>query len=212
METGDRRQTAITRSDEAINKLVSDKYHEITGAKGAPPARTVPGNFMEWAYFHYGRYSFSTPAWWFPIDKVKNNEAAFLKFAEKNGIDDVFLPWTEIKHPGFPGKKAEIGGMKPYVMSTPPADTLSQLVTANYKFITSVAALHPELEYIDTIVENAGENVFRVSLKVHNKGIFATCAESGNNNLWTRIMRISLEPAIRTNYTERTKSTANNKA
>ncbi|MCK7529554.1 MAG: hypothetical protein MZV63_00095 [Marinilabiliales bacterium] len=54
---------------------------------------------------------------------------------------------------------------------------------------------HPELEFIDTIVENAGENIFRLTLKVHNKGIFASCAESGNNNLWTRIMRISLEPA-----------------
>jgi len=195
MESGDRRQTAITRSDETINKLVSDKYHEITGAKGAPPVKSGAGNFMEWAYFHYGRYSFSTPAWWYPVDKVKNNEAAFLKFAEKNKLEDVFLPWTEIKHPGFPGKKAEIGGLKPYVTTTPPADTLPQLVAANYKFITAVAALHPELEFIDSIVENEGENIFRLTLKVHNKGIFASCAESGNNNLWTRIMRITLEPA-----------------
>jgi len=195
METGDRRLTSITRSDEVINKLVSDKYHEITGAKGAPPVRNSPGNFMEWAYFHYGRYSFSTPAWWFPTEKIKNNEAAFLKFAEKNKITDAFIQWSEIKHPDFPGKKAEVGGIKPFSVMNPPADTLSQIVTANYKFITSVAAMHPQLEFIDTKVEDAGEGVFRVSLKVHNKGIFATCAESGNNNIWTRIMRISLEPA-----------------
>jgi hypothetical protein len=60
----DRRFMSILKSDETINKLVSDKYHEITGAKGAPEAKTAPGNFMEWAYYHYGRYSFSTPAWW----------------------------------------------------------------------------------------------------------------------------------------------------
>ena len=191
----DRRITSITKSDEVINKLVSDKYHEITGAKGAPASRTAPGNFMDWAYYHYGRYSFGTPAWWFPAEKVKNQEAAFLKFAEKNKIKDAFIPWTEISHPDFPGKKAEIGGIKPYVMINPPADTLEALISKNYKFLTAIAAMHPELEFLDTKTENAGENIFRLTLKVHNKGIFSTCAEVGNNNTFTRIMRISLAPA-----------------
>ena len=55
--------------------------------------------------------------------------------------------------------------------------------------------MHPELEFLDIRIENAGENIYRLSLKVHNKGIFATCAESGEANRWTRIMRIILEPA-----------------
>jgi hypothetical protein len=53
--------------------------------------------------------------------------------------------------------------------------------------------MHPELEFIDTKVENVGEGIYRISLKVHNKGIFATVAEVGNANNWTRLMRISLE-------------------
>ncbi|MDO9340922.1 MAG: M14 family metallopeptidase [Bacteroidales bacterium] len=196
MERGDRKITSIMRTDETINKLVSDKYHEITGAKGAPVTKTTLGNFMEWAYFHYGRYSFSTPAWWFPIEKGKSTEVAFLKFAEKNKINDVFVPWTEIKHPDFPGKKTEVGGIKPFALINPPADTLSDLITKNYKFITAIAAMHPELEFLDIKTENAGENIFRISLKLHNKGIFSTCAEIGKNNMWTRIMRISLEPVV----------------
>ena len=72
-----RKFTSILKTDEVINKLVSDKYHEITGAKGAPPHQNAPGNFMEWAYFHYGRYSFGTPGWWFPVEKGKNPEANF---------------------------------------------------------------------------------------------------------------------------------------
>jgi hypothetical protein len=194
MPQGDRRITSILKSDETINKLVSDKYHEITGVKGAPLAKTDAGNFMEWAYFHYGRYSFSTPVWWFPAEKGKSSEAAFLKFAAKNKINDVFVPWTEINHPDFAGKKAEVGGIKPFVMINPPADTLGELINKNYKFITEIASMHPELEFLDINTENAGENIFRVTLKLHNKGIFATCAEVGENNMWTRIMRISLEP------------------
>ena len=189
----ERKKTSILKADELINKLVSDKYHEITGVKGAPVTRTAPGNFMDWAYFHYGRYSFSTPAWWFPVEKGKNAEAEFLKFAEKNNIPDVFVPWNEIKHPDFPGKKTEVGGIKPFAMIDAPADTLDDLISGNFRFITSVASMHPELEFLDILTENAGNNIFRISLKVHNKGVFATCAEIGRNNIWTRVMRIKLE-------------------
>jgi hypothetical protein len=196
----DRRITSIMKTDEAINKLVSDKYHEITGANGAPSTKTTNGNFMEWAYYHYGRYSFSTPAWWFPVEKGKNAEVAFLKFAEKNRINDVFVKWTEVKHPGFPGKITEIGGIKPFAMINPPADTLGELITKNYRFITAIANMHPELEFLDIKTENAGENIYRISLKLHNKGAFATCAEIGDNNVWTRIMRISMEPGSGQNF------------
>ena len=190
---GERKISAILKSDETINKLVSDKYHEITGVKGAPTATNTAGNFMEWAYFHYGRYSFSTPAWWIATEKGKSPEAAFLKFAEKKKLDDVFVPWTEISDSDFPGKKAEVGGLKPFLLINPPVDTLGALINKNYKFITAVAAMHPELEFLDITTENAGENVFRITLKLHNKGIFATCAEAGDINIWTRIMRISLK-------------------
>jgi hypothetical protein len=193
-ERTDRRITSIMRTDETINKLVSDKYHEITGIKGAPNARNTPGNFMEWAYFHYGRYSFSTPGWWIAPDRGKNSEAAFLKNTRDNKLKDVFVPWTEIKHPDFPGKKVEVGGIKPFAMINPPSDTLDYLISKNYKFLTAIAALHPELEYLDAKFENTGENIFRVTLKVHNKGVFATCAEIGDINQWTRIMRITVEP------------------
>ena len=193
-EQGDRRITTILRTDETINKLVSDKYHEITGIKGAPNAKNTNGNFMEWAYFHYGRYSFSTPGWWIAADRGKNAEIAFLKYAMDNKLKEVFVPWTEIKHPDFPGKKVEVGGTKPFAMINPPADTLDYLISKNYKFLTTIAAMHPELEYLDPKVENTGENIFRVTLKVHNKGVFATCAEIGDNNQWTRIMRIAIEP------------------
>lgn len=192
---GERRITSVMRSDETIIRLVSEKYIEITGLKGSPPAKTSDGNFADWVYYHYGRYSFTTPGWWFPAERGKNTEASFLKYAEDNKIDNVFVPWTEIKHPGFPDKKVEVGGMKPFVMTTPPAGKTEEIILKNYRFIVAVAEMHPELEFIDTNVEAVGNDIYRISLKVHNKGLFATCAEVGNNNQWTRIMRIVLEPA-----------------
>lgn len=185
--------TSILKTDETINKLVSDRYHEITGLKGAPASVTEPGSFMEWAYFHYGRYSFSTPGWWLTSEKGKNAEAEFLKFAEKKNLTEAFVPWTKIDHPDFPGKTVEAGGIKPFVMINPPQDTTATLIDSHYRFLKTIAAMHPELEFLDIKTEDAGENIYRITLKVHNKGIFATCTEAGDQNIWTRIMRISVE-------------------
>ncbi len=167
----------------------------ITGLKGSPPAISEPGNFMEWAYFHYGRYSFSTPGWWFPLEKGKNQEAEFLKFAEKNKLSDIFIPWTAVIHPDFPGKEAEIGGIRPFAVLNPPPDTINELISSHYRFISTIAAMHPELEFLDVSVEDTGENIFRLSLKVHNKGVFATNTEIGEPNIWTRVMRLAIEPS-----------------
>ncbi len=188
-----RRFTSIRPSDEVINKLVSDKYHEITGFKGAPPARNAPGNFMDWSYYHYGRYSFSTPGWWVTPEKDKSYVAALLKFAEENGSWDIFAPWTEIQHPDFPGKKAEAGGIKPFATLNPPPSMLDDLITRHYNFVISLAQMHPQLEFTDIKTEDLGSNIYRVSLKVHNKGLFATMAEAAEMNVQTRIMRLSLQ-------------------
>ena len=188
-----RKFTSTMKSDEVISKLVSKEYLEITGAGEAPASVSSPGNFADWSYFHYGRYSFSTPGWWFPAGKDENNDVAFLKYAAKNKLENVFVPWTEIKHPDFPGKKTEVGGIKPFVTINPPADTINDIIESHYRFIKAIAVMHPELEFLDTVVDDRGENIYRLTLKVHNKGIFATCAEAGASNIWTRLMRLSLE-------------------
>jgi hypothetical protein len=190
----DRRITSILKKDAEINKLVSDMYRRITCVKGVPETAATPGNFMDWAYFHYGRYSFSTPAWWLPLEKGKNKEVELLKNTELNNVNDLFVPWTEINHPDYPGKKAEVGGIRPFALNNPPASALDTLITKNYDFIIAVASMHPELEFLDVAAENEGDGIFRITLKLHNKGIFATCAEIGENNIFTRVMRLTLTP------------------
>jgi len=195
MRRESRKITSVQKTDELINKLVSDKYHEITGLKGAPLSASDPGNFMEWAYFHYGRYSFSSPGWWLSADKGKSIEVSFLKFAERAGLKDAFIPWTPVTHPDFPGKTVEAGGIKPFSVINPPADTLGDLISSHFKFITAVSAMHPELEFLDVKTEDEGESIFRLKIKVHNRGILATSTEAGEPNIWTRIMRLVIEPS-----------------
>lgn len=183
----------VARSDEAVNRLVSEKYIATTGVRGSPAAQTTRGNFMEWAYFYYGRYSYSTPAWWPNIERGRNSEAAFLKYAEENNLGDVFVPWTEIKHPGFPENKVEVGGIKPFAMIVPPADKVQEIVGSNYKFIVEMAAMHPAIEITDLNIENTGGDIFRVTLNVRNNGIFPTMAEIGAPNRFVRLPRVTLK-------------------
>ena len=114
----------------------------------------------------------------------------------KAGRWEIFLsPGHRLIHPDFPGKTTEVGGIKPFVMINPPGDSLEILVSKNYKFIKTIASMHPELEFLDIRTENAGDGIWRISLKLHNKGIFATSTKIGEENMWTRIMRISVEPS-----------------
>ena len=95
----------------------------------------------------------------------------------------------------FPERKQRLEALNHLSMINPPADSLEILINKNYKFIKAIASMHPELEFLDIKTENAGEGIFRISLKLHNKGIFATCPKIGEDNMWTRIMRISVEPS-----------------
>ncbi len=189
---GDRSTMQIARSDANVNRLVSEKYLSVTGVKGSPPNPAARGNFMEWAYFYYGRFSYSTPGWWPEIERGRTDEASFLKYAEENNLGEVFVPWTEIKHPGFPDKKAEVGGIKPFVMINPPASKVKDIVDSNYEFIREMAEMHPSVEISDLVIENTGGDIFRVTLKVGNTGLFPTLSEIGVRNRFVRLPRVAL--------------------
>ena len=77
-------------------------------------------------------------------------------------MENIFVPWTEVSHPDFPGKTTEVGGIKPFAMVNPPADSLELLISKNYKFIKAVASMHPELEFLDIKTESVGEDIWRI--------------------------------------------------
>ncbi|MEJ7693225.1 M14 family metallopeptidase, partial [Daejeonella sp.] len=62
--------TGYFEPDAKANTLVSDLYNKTTGLKDAPKSVAGGGDFAQWAYFHYGRYSYSTPGWWVPKAKA----------------------------------------------------------------------------------------------------------------------------------------------
>lgn len=201
--------TGITEGDAKQNRLAAELYKRSGAAKDAPAAGPQKGDFVQWAYFHYGRHSFSTPGWWAPkfeipkdsvsqkkykVNEDKNTDVDFLRWAEKEGID-AFAAWQKINHPDFPNKNAEVGGFKPFVRTNPPYKQVDKLVGDHTKFIRSLAKAQPAIELMNLKTEALDNGVTRVTITLQNKGLFPASTEIGRSNNWVKLVRVSLNPA-----------------
>lgn len=186
--------------DVAINQLVSDSYNEVTGLKNAPDAPGQPGDLFQWAYFHYGRFSFSTPGWWTPevldeegkAKKFDSDEAKFLAWADQNNID-AFVDWQQVDHPDFPNKTVEVGGIKPYVSYNPPYEMVDSLSQKHTDFIVELAGMKPNVQLINFEAEEAGRNLTRITVDIHNNGTFPTASRLGERTDWVKEVVIKVE-------------------
>ncbi|MFC3416910.1 M14 family metallopeptidase [Algoriphagus hitonicola] len=186
--------TSILEKDEAINAMVSGIYNETISQKAYQQTNQgTDGDFFQWAYFHFGRLSFGTPGYWTPDFKGKDNpEANYLAWADSLGWNEVFVPWTEITHPDFPGKKVEVGGIKPFVMVNPPFEKVGEIAEEHTEFILKLAEMQPKLEIQNLKVESIGNGLTRISLDLFNNSPLPTHSEMGERSRWLRKIRIDL--------------------
>jgi hypothetical protein len=189
--------------DTKINALVSELYNKETGLKDAPKTNVAGGDFLSWAYYHYGRYSFSTPGWWIPKTKPDSTKkekaftledpgANYLRWAAGQGITNTYTEWKSIQHPDFPGKKVEIGGIDPFALTTPPYTLAADLVKKNNRFLVKLAGYQPELDILNIKTEKVGAGVTRVTVDLVNKGALASHSKLGERNYWVKRIRVKL--------------------
>ena len=69
------------------------------------------------------------------VNKDKNREVNFLRWAEQNDIKDYFLKWTEIDHPDFPSNKVEVEGIALFKMLDPPVSMIDEVSDKHNEFI-----------------------------------------------------------------------------
>ncbi len=191
---------SILEEDLAINTLVSDLYKETVKQKAfKQDNQGTDGDFFQWAYFHFGRLSFGTPGYWTPefkdsTGKGKSNaEANYLAWADSLGKTDVFVPWTAIQHPDFPGQKVEVGGVKPFAMTTPSYDQVGEIADQHTDFILKLAEMQPKLEIHNVKSESLGNGLTRVSMDLFNNSALPTHSEMGENSRWLRKIRVDMD-------------------
>ncbi|MES2576318.1 MAG: M14 family metallopeptidase [Bacteroidota bacterium] len=183
------------KSAEQVSKL----YTQKAAIKEGPKMPMTKGNFAQTAYFHAGRFSFSTPGWWVPKveakkdsldsklakprdkdNEVVNSEVSFLKWADSQNIKSAFVNWSVIKHPDFPNQKVEVGGFTPYTLNNPPINFLEETATKHVLFVEEFLAAMPKIEINVPEVEKVRENLYRIIIKVANKGLLPTYTEIGD--------------------------------
>ncbi|MBN1482517.1 hypothetical protein EH223_10770 [candidate division KSB1 bacterium] len=195
--------TAVLPQDAAYYRFISNQFKKIIGSADGLEPKRGSGNFSEWAYYHYGRWSFSAPAWWPPSmhsidDSIKQvvtddplrQERQLLQWTMASR-PAAFVEWTEIRHPDFPEQKVEIGGFAPGMTKNPPVDSLTILAEKYGAFFYQLANLLPRINlYLK--VESLGQQVFRISATIKNCGSLPTTSELGQQSQWVRKLKTEL--------------------
>lgn len=189
-------RTTLHADDAKYQDVLAQKYQTLRDAKGTPASPSGAGSFSKWAYFHYGRWSLGTRAWWIPPVEAKPAEGEQpkdeKKSEDKRGADDLnalryfaannldgFVDWQPIEHPDFPNQKVEIGGFKPFYRTHPPIGEVPGLAKKHVDFLLECAALKPKLTLPKLTAEALGGGVVRLSATVVNEGFLPTHSEMG---------------------------------
>jgi hypothetical protein len=126
-----------------------------------------------------------------PTDEYAEQLKA-LKWYDANGMKDIAVPWTKIKHADFPDREVEVGGPKPYVLANPPADSLNAFAQPYMKFLTYLAGQLPTISVSNVKVEKVNDNVFRLTLDIVNNGYLPTNSGLGVRVRWPRNVYLTL--------------------
>ncbi len=186
----------ILQKDARVNSMVSNMYNNLVTAGVSSANSGSNGDFFQWAYFHYGRFSFSTPGWWVPKTDggSSNPEVNFLRWAESEGLENVFVPWQEFEYPEFPERKTEVGGIAPFVMKNPPYEYVLSSAGEHYRFLIELAKMRPAIDIVNIRTENLGRDLNRITVDIFNEGVFPTVTELGQRIRWVQKTVINFDP------------------
>ena len=187
-------------ADVKADSMVADLYNKTVNLKDAPKTSPGGGDFFSWAYFHYGRYSFSTPGWVVPKSKpdttkgekaltIDDMGAHYLRWMNQQNLPAAFTEWKQIQHPDFPGQKTEVGGFNPFALNTPPYKFVADIVKKHSGFIVKLAACQPEIDMVNVKTEKVG-SLTRITLDIINKGALASHSKLGERSYWVKRINV----------------------
>jgi hypothetical protein len=194
------------QQDVKVDSMVSDLYNKTISMKDAPKISITGGDFLSWSYYHYGRYSFSTPGWWVPKtkpDSAKGEKAFtiedpltnYLRWASQQNHTTNFTEWKKIQHPDFPGQTVEVGGPDPFAINNPPYQLVPEITKKHSSFIKKLVGYQPELDLVNLKTEKLGGGLTRVTIDVMNKGAFASHSKLGERTYWVKRINVKLNLA-----------------
>lgn len=206
--------TGVHKDDLRYYQELGQEYRKSLGV-GELGAADAPGTLADWLYFHRGRFSLGTRAW-FPAlalglakeekkeepkdkpakepDKRAEAERSFLRWTDKHQ-PTAFVPWHGFAHGDFPGKKVEIGGLAAFAESVPPLDLLGDLTKKHSAFLMSLAEKLPRIGILRHELKPLGADVYELLVTAENCGQLPTLPRHGEICNEVPVSRLTLEVA-----------------
>jgi hypothetical protein len=206
-------------NDVKVSENITKIYTKNITLKDPPKSNFEGGNFTQTAYYHAGKYAFSTPVWWANINKAldtvkkwdvkelkenkkdkkdkPNEDIILIKWLEQENLINHLVSWKEIKHPDFPNQKVEVGGFAPYIKKNPPLQYLEKQVDSQLNFLKSIYNMLPTHEIVEQNIEKLATNLYRITIKITNKGFMPTYTEINDKLKFTS--RIKTEILLKDN-------------
>lgn len=200
--------SGILSSDADVNKMISGLYGDFVETPKGVASSSQDGGFMEWAYFHYGRFSFGTPGWYVPewqmpkdsaeaaifkTNTDKNADVNLLRWAESQEVERAFVPWDTVVHPDFPGQAVEVGGLAPFLAWNPPYAQVRSLKDQHTQFAFALGQKRAKVAISQFRQEQVGDQLWRIKAKVVNTGKMPTASAIGDQFNWVKRLRVDIE-------------------
>ncbi len=196
----------LSNNEDKATTIVSELYNKVIGIKDAPKGTALGGDFMQWAYQHYGRFSFSTQGWWVPKAKpdtakkekvftVEDPTANYLRWSAQQGVVNNYTDWKVINHPDYPNQLVEVGGIDPFVLIDPPFKLVNDISKKHTEFLLKMASFQPEIDVMNVKTESLSNGLTRVSIDVINKGALATHSKFADRNYFVKKIKVAVNPS-----------------
>ncbi len=186
--------SAINDRDKVYYESVVNLYQKLVHLNDSSLVLPKGGDILSWAYFHYNRFSFSTPAW--NVSKNKNDmgsvEFDYLQWASDHELQDQTVAWQEIEHPDYPDKIVEVGGIKPFLALNPPLSLIDSAVNQHVDFLIALADMHPALVFNEVKVTERQGNIYMIEAELTNTGKFPTMPALATGSKWVKKIRLDI--------------------
>lgn len=182
--------TSPAQEDSRYFQNLSADYKKALDAAGLDSRRagrqSQIAGLQNWLYYQYGVMVAELDVWGIPKKKaapappaaagLTGDAADLMDYIDQNN-KQAFAPWTAVTLPD--GRKAEVGGVDPFVEIAPPAAELLKATGAHADFITAVAARTAKIEILSTEAKPLADGLWRVTATAGNTGFLPTHTAHG---------------------------------
>ena len=125
-------------------------------------------------------------------DKRNEQERKELKWFDEHS-PQAFIEWRPIDHPDFPGRRAEVGGYRPFALTNPPAEMVGGIAAKHADFLTKAAQKLPRISVRKVECKHLGRSVYEIEIQVENTGFLPTVLEHGRTTREIHQTRLVME-------------------